>query len=123
MGSSSDVCKHGLQTEWCGMCSTPVSTKLYETEVAINEAATTCRSCGAAIFFAQTARNAKTIPLDLDRVEGGRFRIKASGRRFIAYYIDEFEMGLFRQRNDGRDDYAYQPHFVSCPNADQHRRR
>jgi hypothetical protein len=65
----------------------------------------TCRSCGAAIIWAETV-NGKKMPLDADPAERPN--------------------GLFRLEGDKAISVSGEPvyisHFVTCPNAAQHRR-
>ena len=68
-----------------------------------------CRSCGAPIRWLTTLRG-KMIPIDLEPVPTGNVIIEGTGRaRVIGSGVPS-------------DGPLYQSHFVSCPNAVQHRR-
>lgn len=65
-----------------------------------------CRSCDEPIEWAVTT-NGKRIPLDLGEYEDGNIILDASG---VAHVVVAPALPLRRS------------HFVSCPNAEQHRR-
>jgi hypothetical protein len=70
---------------------------------------TTCKSCGAAIFFVLT-RERRWMPVDVKRatvmVPTGREAVQDR----VAYPVCDVVKG-------------WVPHFVTCPNAAEHRRR
>jgi len=70
-----------------------------------------CKSCGAAIRWAQT-ENGRAIPLDADPVAGGNIELTTVTNRHGAV------VEVARISQDGE----WQSHFVSCPQADEHRR-
>jgi len=67
---------------------------------------TQCSSCGAVIFFGRTDRNSKWMPLDAK-----------PERRFVAYTV-EGDPNIYY-----KSTLVYIPHWATCPNADQHRRK
>lgn len=70
---------------------------------------TTCKSCGAPIFWAKTV-NGKPMPLDAEPVLDGRIILEGQTAIVVgsAYVRD----GTAR----------YDSHFATCPNARSHRR-
>lgn len=65
-----------------------------------------CRSCGAEILWAETTAG-KRIPLDLP-----------SERRFLLVPIDSEEVAGVATSHE-----TYETHFVTCPNAAEHRKK
>ncbi len=68
---------------------------------------TTCRSCGARIFYAATV-NGKDMPMD-EKPVGKASVLKvnpADATKPMVKIVD-----------------AYQTHFISCPNRDRHRKK
>lgn len=75
-------------------------------------AALRCRSCGAAIFWALT-ENEKRIPMDAEPITplaGGHYAI-------------DWPRGPDRAPRAIATPAIYQTHFVTCPNAAEHRKR
>lgn len=72
---------------------------------------TACRSCGAPIIWAVSVHG-KTMPLDAIPVLGGEFVLTTEGQ---ARPVDELW--------DGEGVPRYRSHVVTCPNADEHRKR
>lgn len=74
-----------------------------------------CRSCRRPITWAIT-RNGKRMPMDAVPVDDGDWRIElVDGERRIVRIVPggpELDPGVER----------YSSHFVTCPNADEHRR-
>jgi hypothetical protein len=71
-----------------------------------------CRSCGAPITWAET-KSGRRMPIDADPVEdGGTIMFAADGTTTVPYVI-------VRPAGEG----THRPHWVTCFNADQHRRR
>ena len=70
----------------------------------------TCRSCGAAIYWTHTDRG-KRIPLDVAPKKNGNIIIR-DGR---AHYV-----GIFDQV--GEHEATFVSHFATCRDADQWRR-
>lgn len=75
-----------------------------------------CRSCGAPIRWAFTAAG-KRIPLDPEPYEAGNV------------WVDHYESGMpvvnvaaDRRGVPSAEALVYVSHFVTCPNAAQHRR-
>jgi hypothetical protein len=77
---------------------------------------TACRSCGATIEWAVTA-NRKSIPLDPDPHPDGNLVLvwTSPGRQPMALVVNPHEPML-------DEPPRYRSHFVTCPNADQHRK-
>lgn len=69
----------------------------------------TCRSCGRPVVWSQTEAG-KYIPLDPEPVYDGNVVLEAHG-------------ALARVVAPRRDVKRHISHFVTCPNAGQHRRR
>lgn len=78
-----------------------------------------CRSCGAPIRFIRT-KNDKLMPVNMQEVvmrimQGGRYRfVLKTGAVVSGEYAKRFSPGSFT---------AYEPHWGSCPAADEHRRK
>lgn len=67
-----------------------------------------CRSCGALIVWAKSAKTGKPMPLDHDRVTSGvRFQADAQG-------IARLRAGV---------EPGHASHFATCPDAARHRRK
>ncbi len=65
-----------------------------------------CRSCGAEILWAETTAG-KRIPLDLP-----------SERRFLVVPLPDSSFGI---AGIATSHETYETHFVTCPNAAEHR--
>ena len=74
----------------------------------------TCRSCGAVIQWAKTARN--VIPLDAEPSEKGNILIHGG----LAHVMSRADVLAALDRNE--DAVFYLPHFATCPNAAAHRK-
>lgn len=74
--------------------------------------ATSCRSCGAAIFFG-SAGTGKAMPLDATPDPVGRYVIDRGGGTCVALRVVTPADGAAPR---------YSSHFSTCPNAAQHRR-
>jgi hypothetical protein len=77
-----------------------------------------CRSCGAPILWATTAAGGKRIPLDPDPQPDGNLLLTypSPGSAPLAVHVDPEQLAL-------DDQLRYLTHFVTCPQADQHRKR
>ncbi len=74
-----------------------------------------CDSCNAPIIWAVT-KNAKSMPVDVEPVKGGNVQLDARGGATpLASVLSIAQQ--FGKANLRRS------HFVTCPNAAQHRRR
>lgn len=77
----------------------------------------TCKSCGAKIIWAVTLAG-KRMPVDAQSSERGNVELYDEGDHIRALIVNDAT--LF-------DDLAarprHLPHFVTCPDADQHRKR
>jgi hypothetical protein len=71
-----------------------------------------CKSCGASIIWALT-QNGKRIPLDAEPAErpSGLFRLEGSATGSMPPIAIS-----------AAGEPVYLSHFVTCPNADQHRK-
>jgi len=67
-----------------------------------------CKTCGKRIVWSRTIHD-KPIPLDPEPVYGGNVVLEAFG-------------ALARVVAPQADTKRYQAHFVTCPQADKHRR-
>jgi hypothetical protein len=78
-----------------------------------------CRSCRAPVRWAFTVHG-KRIPVDPEPVDGGNLVLHEdpNGGAPTAEVVPAGAQLL-----DGDDGRRYVSHFVTCPNADQHRRR
>lgn len=66
-----------------------------------------CRTCGAPIIWARSARTGRPMPLDARPTTAGTFVIVQGS---IAMY------------SPGTPGDRYRSHFASCPDADKHRK-
>ena len=73
-----------------------------------------CRSCGAKIIWTITAKGHR-MPVDAERVNGGNIA--------LAPDPSGTPTSLVLHLQKGQTTTAYRSHFVSCPPADQHRKR
>lgn len=71
---------------------------------------TTCRSCGAEIFWAQT-KGGKAMPLDVVPREDGNVKV-IGGSAFVEGARQPLAPGA-----------RYVSHFATCPNSVKHRRQ
>lgn len=84
-----------------------------------------CKSCGAEIIWVKT-KSGKSMPCDAQRKyfhENGD----------LGFHYDDKEMETFitedgETKRGWEDEYAgdyagYTPHWATCPNANQHRKR
>jgi hypothetical protein len=75
----------------------------------------TCSSCGAEVMWLKTPRG-KTIPIDPMPLPGGNIILADEGAvTFLS------RMQITEMKESG--DLAYQSHFVTCPDAELHRKR
>lgn len=72
---------------------------------------TTCKSCGARIVWALTAKR-KRIPIDPDK--------RSDGNLLIAGRLSTGELVVATMK---KGDGDYVSHFATCPNAQQHRKK
>lgn len=77
-----------------------------------------CRSCGAPVEWAQTEKRGSRIPLDFDEVERG-----GDGNLVVVTHVaTEYGMTpVVRNVKTGEGNRT--THFVTCPNASDHRAR
>lgn len=76
-----------------------------------------CRSCGAGIRWALTAASGALIPLDELPVVDGNLAVTRKGNGdLIARVLKQGEAA-------GPHERRGTSHFVTCPNANAHRRR
>lgn len=75
-----------------------------------------CKSCGAPVKWARTEASNKPMPLDVQMVMGGNVIVvdRADTHAPIVRVLKKGEVDPERA--------AYQSHFVSCPERDQHRK-
>lgn len=72
-----------------------------------------CRSCSAPIYWAVTEAG-KSIPVDAEPIPTGNMALN-----FLTAGVSARILGRSEHHNGAR----YQSHFVTCPNANKHRRR
>lgn len=75
-----------------------------------------CRSCGAEIFWAETA-GGKRMPVDADPVPDGNVIVE--DRPGDGLRATVLEPGALMLDDPGLPRYV--SHFATCPNASQHR--
>lgn len=80
--------------------------------------ASTCRSCGAPIVWAVTEATGARIPIDAEPAPDGNLRVRPGEPPKAA--VVGATIDLLDPEDDGT---RYLSHFVTCPNADEHRRR
>lgn len=78
----------------------------------------TCRSCNAPIVWAITAAKGRNMPLDPEPVDDGNVWV-------IEHPLHGLPVvGVALQHSDIPGDVeTFVSHFVTCPNASQHRRK
>lgn len=79
-----------------------------------------CSSCQAPIVWCTTYATGARMPLDPDPVIGGNVRVLDLHRDPPLVKVTGAAIDLFDEQDDGT---RYVSHFVSCPNADEHRRK
>lgn len=70
-----------------------------------------CRSCDAPIIWAKTTQD-KNIPLDAEPSGAGNITLVPGGRAHVHSRDELFPQG----------ETLYVSHFVTCPNANEHRK-
>ncbi len=86
--------------------------------------AATCSSCKALIVWAVTAKGGKPIPIDAKPTRNGNIDLEPNNDAReppIAHSLNatgERVVGVLKHSPNLR----YQSHFVSCPNAAEHRK-
>lgn len=75
--------------------------------------AATCRSCGASIVWAATAKG-RRMPIDFAPVAGGNIDLDLSVVPPLAHVLAKTEL-------EHLAGPAYVSHFATCPNATAHR--
>jgi len=79
--------------------------------------ADTCKSCNAPIVWAITPKG-KRAPIDAEPSDKGNIRIQTDAAAPIAHYLSEIELAAARASGER----LHLSHFVTCPQAAQHRR-
>ena len=79
----------------------------------------TCKSCGAAILWAKTARGA-AIPIDPNPCPDGNLEVSFGERGTFATVRQPGSQMHSLARANGT---LWRSHFATCPNARLHRRR
>lgn len=69
----------------------------------------TCKSCGKQIFWAKTV-GGKMMPIDAEADEKGQLVVDNG----VARFVSDAPTSRHRARHNS--------HFVTCPNADKHRK-
>jgi hypothetical protein len=79
-----------------------------------------CRSCGAPIRWARSATTHTAIPLDAEANPNGNLQVvEWNDTRNPQTPTPVVAVNPTKALTD----YRYMSHFVTCPNADKHRRR
>lgn len=78
----------------------------------------TCKSCGAPIMWAETAKGHR-IPIDPEPVLGGNILLS---HRDVEPSLPPLAT-VFAHAFENSDEPTYKSHFATCPNASSHRRR
>lgn len=73
-----------------------------------------CKSCNRPVIWCRTA-NAKKMPVDPDPAPNGNVEVTEVNGIYLAT--------VHAQRPFGLDAPLHLSHFVTCPNADSHRKR
>lgn len=71
-----------------------------------------CRSCGADIRWAELEVSSKRIPLDPFPAENGNILLNSNGKAEV----------LHKHDMESATPPLYVSHFLTCPNAGEHRR-
>lgn len=74
-----------------------------------------CSSCGASIIWAITSSGGR-MPVDAEPVKDGNIVLRQPG-------LDEVFAHVRRENSPQLATPYYVSHFVTCPNANQHRKR
>jgi len=74
-----------------------------------------CKSCGAEITWARTIKG-HPIPLDPKPASTGNILLSDEGTALVYHNPDSIAPGR-------RHEPRYLSHFVTCPQADEHRKR
>ena len=69
-----------------------------------------CRSCGSEIFFAESAKNGRPMPLDVDERSDGNVVIEADGKARVL------------PKGDPYTGPRFVSHFSTCEHAKKWRR-
>ena len=78
---------------------------------------TTCKSCHAPIFFAQTSKG-EFMPIDAEPAENGNVLVTGPDTCPVAAVVNRGQASGLRAAGYP----LYLPHFVTCPFADKYRR-
>lgn len=76
-----------------------------------------CRSCGAPVLWAQWEQSGKRMPVDFHHVPDGSLVLTLRGGAYGTLLVEKY---YHPKHGTGRNRYV--SHFVTCPNATQHRR-
>ena len=79
----------------------------------------TCRSCQRPIVWARTSTG-KNMPIDPNPAPDGNLEMESTGTENGRIVI---VVRPYKPRRDADDVKRYRSHFVTCPDAAQHRRR
>ena len=78
-----------------------------------------CRSCRAAIIWAETVNGAR-VPIDEGPDPNGIIVLEEEGRRTpLARYLTKEQ----REQPPAKGEERFTSHFATCPNSEQHRRK
>lgn len=76
-----------------------------------------CRSCDAAILWVTTMPKGKSMPIDAEPSDNGKFIVnfRPAENKLLAVHVNSCDAEAKQGRN------RYSSHFETCPNANQHR--
>lgn len=76
-----------------------------------------CRSCGAAIYWALNDESKKSMPVDVEPCDDGNIGLVWNRKTgHVTCHV------LRRDAMESYDGPRRKSHFATCPNADHHRR-
>jgi hypothetical protein len=80
-----------------------------------------CGSCGALVYWARWEETGRWCPVDAEPTPGDAWG-KGAGNLVLTLRGGELLISSFRMDVHGPTRNRYVSHFVTCPNADQHRK-
>lgn len=82
-----------------------------------------CDSCGAAVVWAVHASSGKRSPFDAEPAELGNWSLAREGGELVARYAGPVRHGALELGDISSLPGFYVPHFATCPDAADWRRR
>jgi len=77
-----------------------------------------CARCAAPMFWARAAESGKAIPIDYEPDPKGNLALTRTGSASRGYWV-----GPYTPIEDDGFDVRWVSHFVTCPMADEFRRK